>query len=60
MIYRSKWHEVDGETIVTILVFIIIFLVNISGLILLLKEQDYKHEVELKKIELCGEDDGQV
>lgn len=56
MKYRSRWHEIDGGAIFALLAFIVIVLTTIFGSIILLKEEDYKHEIELKKVELCGED----
>lgn len=57
MKWRSKWHEVDGGTIIVLLAFIVIVLTTIFGSIILLKEEDHKHEIELKKVELCGEEE---
>jgi hypothetical protein len=57
MKYRSRHHEFDGGIIVVLAGFAILIVILIVVTIFSLKEQDYKHEIELKKIELCGEEE---
>lgn len=57
MIYRSRWHEIDDESLLMFLALVILIVGTVGIVIFTLKEQDYKHELELKKIELCKEED---
>lgn len=57
MIYRSKWHEVDGGTMFYVCMGIVLIFSIIASLVGSLKEKEYEyeHEIELKRIELCEE-----